>query len=81
MSTLIVFLTGPNNKTSKQQDLINLLGAMYAVVLSLGALNASAVQSVVVIERTVFYREKATGTYSALPYAFSQVTQMQLVSF
>ena len=61
MSTLIVFLTGPNNKTSKQQDLINLLGAMYAVVLSLGALNASGMQFVVAIERTVFYRERATG--------------------
>ena len=65
----------------KQQDLMNLLGAMYAAVLFLGATNASAVQSVVAIERTVFYRERATGMYSALPYAFSQVTQMQLVSF
>ena len=68
------------NKT-KQQDLMNLLGAMYAAVLSLGALNASVVQSVVAIERTIFYRERATVMYSALPYAFSQVTQMQFVSF
>ena len=68
------------NKT-KQQDLMNLLGAMYAAMLSLGALNASGMQFVVAIERTVFYRERATGMYSALPYAFSQVTQMQFVSF
>ncbi|KAM4119623.1 hypothetical protein ACJW30_03G073100 [Castanea mollissima] len=59
-------------KTAKQQDLMNLLGAMYATVLFLGALNASAVQSVVAIKRTVFYRERAAGMYSALPHAFSQ---------
>ncbi|XP_050243453.1 ABC transporter G family member 34-like [Quercus robur] len=60
-------------KTAKQQDLMNLLGAMYAAVFFLGATNASTVQSVVAIERTVFYRERAAGMYSALPYAFSQV--------
>ena len=66
---------------AKQQDLMNLLGAMYAAVLFLGATNASSVQSVVSIERTVFYREKAAGMYSELPYAFAQVSQMQFVSF
>ncbi|KAM4078556.1 hypothetical protein ACB094_09G046900 [Castanea mollissima] len=60
-------------KMAKQQDLMNLLGAMYAAVLFLGGTNASAVQSVVSIERTVFYREKAAGMYSELPYAFAQV--------
>lgn len=58
---------------TKQQDLMNLLGAMYSAVLFLGATNASAVQSVVAIERTVFYRERAAGMYSELPYAFAQV--------
>ncbi|KAL0390627.1 UNVERIFIED_CONTAM: Pleiotropic drug resistance protein 2 [Sesamum calycinum] len=57
----------------RQQDLLNLLGATYAAVLFLGATNASAVQSVVAIERTVFYRERAAGMYSELPYAFAQV--------
>ncbi|KAF5473598.1 hypothetical protein F2P56_010198 [Juglans regia] len=61
-------------KMSKQQDLMNLLGAMYAAVLFLGATNASSVQSVVAIERTVFYRERAAGMYSPLPYAFAQVS-------
>ncbi|KAH9617937.1 hypothetical protein KSS87_004826 [Heliosperma pusillum] len=60
-------------KQSKQQDLMNLLGAMYSAVLFLGATNAAAVQPVVSIERTVFYREKAAGMYSALPYALGQV--------
>ena len=57
----------------KQQDLINLLGATYSAILFLGASNASAVQSVVAVERTVFYRERAAGMYSELPYAFAQV--------
>ncbi|CAI9091307.1 OLC1v1026298C5 [Oldenlandia corymbosa var. corymbosa] len=61
------------NKMSKQQDLTNLLGAMYAAVMFLGGTSTSAVQSVVAVERTVFYREKAAGMYSALPYAFAQV--------
>ncbi|KAM7522495.1 hypothetical protein LguiA_012397 [Lonicera macranthoides] len=60
-------------KLSEQQDLLNLLGATYAAVLFLGANNSSAVQTVVSIERTVFYRERAAGMYSELPYAFAQV--------
>ncbi|KAK1312432.1 putative pleiotropic drug resistance protein 7 [Acorus calamus] len=60
-------------KTSKQQDLLNAMGSMYAAVLFLGVQNASSVQPVVAIERTVFYRERAAGMYSALPYAFGQV--------
>ncbi|KAG5566573.1 hypothetical protein RHGRI_002206 [Rhododendron griersonianum] len=57
----------------QQQDLLNLLGATYSAILFLGASNAAAVQSVVSIERTVFYRERAAGMYSELPYAFAQV--------
>ncbi|XP_062025674.1 uncharacterized protein LOC133741992 isoform X2 [Rosa rugosa] len=36
---------------NKQKDLINLLGATYAIVLFLAASNASAVQSVVAVEQ------------------------------
>ncbi|XP_004291542.1 PREDICTED: pleiotropic drug resistance protein 2-like [Fragaria vesca subsp. vesca] len=57
----------------KEQDIINLMGATYAAVLFLGAGNGHSVQSVVSIERTVFYRERAAGMYSELPYAFAQV--------
>lgn len=60
---------------SKELDLINLLGAMYSAVLFLGASNASSVTSVVAIERTVFYRERAAGMYSSLTYAFAQVSK------
>lgn len=58
---------------SNEQDLQNLLGAIFSSVFFLGSNNAAAVQSVVGTERTVFYREKAAGMYSALPYAVSQV--------
>lgn len=46
---------------------------MYAAVLYLGIQNSGSVQPVVVVERTVFYRERAAGMYSAFPYAFGQV--------
>ncbi|KAE7997396.1 hypothetical protein FH972_002037 [Carpinus fangiana] len=61
------------SKTDKQQDLFNAMGSMYAAVLFLGIQNSSSVQPVVAVERTVFYRERAAGMYSALPYAFAQV--------
>ncbi|KAL0323901.1 UNVERIFIED_CONTAM: Pleiotropic drug resistance protein 1 [Sesamum calycinum] len=60
------------SKRKKKQDLFNAMGSMYAAVLFLGVQNATSVQPVVAIERTVFYRERAAGMYSALPYAFGQ---------
>lgn len=68
-----VIFWNKGDKISTQQDLLNLLGAIYAAILFLGASNATAVQSVVAVERTVFYRERAAGMYSELPYAFAQV--------
>ncbi|XP_030522373.1 pleiotropic drug resistance protein 2-like [Rhodamnia argentea] len=68
-----VIFWNKGDKMNKQQDLLNLLGATYSAILFLGATNAAAVQSVVSIERTVFYRERAAGMYSELPYAFAQV--------
>lgn len=58
----------------RKQDVFNAMGSMYAAVLFLGVQNATSVQPVVAVERTVFYRERAAGMYSALPYAFGQVT-------
>ncbi|XP_044484909.1 ABC transporter G family member 36-like [Mangifera indica] len=54
-------------------DLTMIIGAMYAAVLFVGINNCSTVQPIVAIERTVFYRERAAGMYSALPYALAQV--------
>ena len=49
---------------------------MYAAVLFLVGTNTVAVQSVVAIERTVFYRERTAWMYSALPYALAQVKKI-----
>ncbi|KAL4575281.1 hypothetical protein LXL04_022123 [Taraxacum kok-saghyz] len=78
MTTVIGLIFGiifwnKGQQTSRQQDLMNMLGAMYAAVMFLGGTNTSSVQAVVSVERTVFYREKAAGMYSPLPYAFAQV--------
>ncbi|GFS44954.1 pleiotropic drug resistance 12 [Actinidia rufa] len=61
------------SKRERKQDLFNAMGSMYAAILFIGVQNATSVQPVVSIERTVFYRERAAGMYSALPYAFGQV--------
>ncbi|KAK9156688.1 hypothetical protein Scep_003262 [Stephania cephalantha] len=61
------------NKTSKQQDLLNLLGGIVTAVSTLGPTNAAAAQALMIIERTTFFRERAAGMYSALPHAFAQV--------
>ncbi|CAL5435368.1 unnamed protein product [Camellia sinensis] len=59
-------------KWEAQQDIFNAMGSMYAAVLFLGIQNTSSVQPVVAIERTVFYKERATRMYSVLSYAFGQ---------
>ncbi|KAG6383670.1 hypothetical protein SASPL_156567 [Salvia splendens] len=61
------------HKKGSDSDLLTVIGAMYASVLFVGINNCSTVQPIVAIERTVFYRERAAGMYSALPYALSQV--------
>lgn len=61
------------SKRETQQDIFNAMGSMYAAVLFIGITNASSVQPVVYIERSVSYRERAAGMYSALPFAFAQV--------
>ncbi|XP_021765340.1 ABC transporter G family member 35-like [Chenopodium quinoa] len=60
-------------KLDNANNLTIVIGAMYAAVLFVGICNCGTVQPVVAVERTVFYRERAAGMYSALPYAISQV--------
>ncbi|KAJ4824979.1 hypothetical protein Tsubulata_014353 [Turnera subulata] len=60
------------SKTKKRQDLFNAMGSMYGAVVFLGISYASFAQPIVAVERIVFYRERAAGMYSALPYAFAQ---------
>ncbi|CAK7331242.1 unnamed protein product [Dovyalis caffra] len=63
------------------QALFVVLGALYASCMFLGVNNASTVQPIVSIERTVFYREKAAGMYSPLSYAVAQVTVILLKKY
>lgn len=77
-TTIIALMFGTvfwrlGSKTSTQREITNIMGSMYAATLFLGVTNANTVQPVVDIERTVFYREKASGMYSALAYALAQV--------
>nr|QIS68420.1 pleiotropic drug resistance protein 1 [Lycium barbarum] len=77
-TTLIALVFGTmfwdlGGRVGKSQDLFNAMGCMYATVLFLGTQNSSSVQPVVAVERTVFYRERAAGMYSAIPYAFGQI--------
>ncbi|CAN6452443.1 unnamed protein product [Victoria cruziana] len=64
---------GAGKKTTTEQQLTNLVGSMYSSVMFLGASNAMSVLPIVSIERTVMYREKAAGMYSAMAYAIGQV--------
>ncbi|KAL8547629.1 hypothetical protein ACS0TY_007090 [Phlomoides rotata] len=61
------------SKRKKALDIFHAMGCMYAAVLYLGVQNATSVQPVIAFERTVFYRERGAGMYSALPYALAQV--------
>ncbi|CAL0322060.1 unnamed protein product [Lupinus luteus] len=60
-------------KRSNSGNLTTIIGAMYGSLFFVGVNNCQTVQPVVAIERTVFYRERAAGMYSALPYAIAQV--------
>eukprot|EP00253_Pinus_taeda_P011552 PITA_11552 len=60
-------------KIEEQQKVLNAMGSLFAVVLFIGVNNASSIQPIVDVEGTVFYREKAAGMYSAMPYALAQV--------
>lgn len=58
----------------RQQDLFNAIGSMYAAVMFLSVQNSSTVQPIISIDRTVFYRKREAGMYSALPLCFWEGT-------
>ncbi|KDO73303.1 hypothetical protein CISIN_1g000860mg [Citrus sinensis] len=60
------------SQRDSSQSLFMVMGALYASCLFLGVNNAASVQPIVSIERTVFYREKAAGMYSPIPFAAAQ---------
>ncbi|KAL4524950.1 hypothetical protein Ndes2526A_g07047 [Nannochloris sp. 'desiccata'] len=61
------YLTDPNPGT-----VLNIAGVIFMSVLFVGATNAMTVQSVVAQQRTVFYRERASGMYQEMPFAIAQ---------
>nr|CAB3478166.1 unnamed protein product [Digitaria exilis] len=60
-------------KMKSSTDLLIIIGSMYFAVAFVGFENCITAQPVIAVERTVFYRERAAGMYSAIPYALSQV--------
>ncbi|KAK9054719.1 hypothetical protein SSX86_025798 [Deinandra increscens subsp. villosa] len=60
-------------KRESSNNITTIVGALYAGVFFVGMNNCQTVQPVVASERTVFYRERAAGMYSTLPYAMAQV--------
>lgn len=68
-----LFLLSSSLYRDSSADLTTIIGALYGSVFFVGVNNCQTVQPVVAIERTVFYRERAAGMYSALPYAIAQV--------
>ncbi|XP_061986018.1 pleiotropic drug resistance protein 3-like [Populus nigra] len=58
---------------NNQQDLFSILGAMYTAIMFFGINNCSTVLPYVSAERTVLYRERFAGTYSAWAYSLAQL--------
>ncbi|CAI5954152.1 unnamed protein product [Closterium sp. NIES-64] len=63
---------GQGQQRSTQQQVLNLMGAMYTAAIFMGWNNSGSIQPIVAVERTVFYRERAAGLYGAIPYALAQ---------
>ncbi|CDY65557.1 BnaCnng47680D [Brassica napus] len=60
-------------KINTQQDLFNVLGSMYTVVLFTGMNNCSTVLFCIATERNVFYRERFSQMYTSWAYSLAQV--------
>ncbi|CAL4934437.1 unnamed protein product [Urochloa decumbens] len=57
---------------NNEQDIFNVLGAMYIGVIQLGVYNEYSIISFSTTERIVMYREKFSGMYSSWAYSFAQ---------
>jgi hypothetical protein len=69
-----------DSSRDNSNDLFNIFGALYGATIFICFNNCGTVQPVVSIERTVFYREKAAGMYSAIPYALAQASRLSPVA-
>jgi hypothetical protein len=70
---IFIFFPGSHCRHTSS-NILTCLGAMYSATTFIASNSCGTVQPVVSIERTVFYREKASGMYSPLPYAFAQAS-------
>ncbi|KAI4363745.1 hypothetical protein MLD38_019921 [Melastoma candidum] len=68
-----LLLWGKGQNANSQQDLLNILGAMFIFVQLTGIGNCSAVLPFIAMERNVVYRERFAGMYSLLSYASAQL--------
>lgn len=68
-----ILFWGVGNKRETKQEIFSGLGAMYTALMFLGPNSGNSVQPILASGRTVFYRERAAGMYSAFPYAIAQV--------
>jgi len=76
LTLVMALLIGTNflnlgSKRKTQQDVLNVMGALFISVIQLGVNNAQNVQPVIAIERAVSYRERPAGMYAPLPYALA----------
>lgn len=62
-----------------EQDLFNILGAMYLFVQFTGISNCSSVLPFIAMERTIMYRERFAGMYSSWAYSLAQVDKFSLL--
>ncbi|KAF6152467.1 hypothetical protein GIB67_035535 [Kingdonia uniflora] len=60
-------------KIYNEQDLFNMLGSMFIVLLFTGINTCNSIIPFVATERTILYREKFAGMYSLWAYSFAQV--------
>lgn len=62
---------GDNRSTVS--GVLNIMGVLFSSTLFVGISNCLSIQHLVAAQRTVFYRERAAGMYSVLPFALAQL--------
>ncbi|EFN53324.1 hypothetical protein CHLNCDRAFT_58610 [Chlorella variabilis] len=65
-------LAGQGDNAYTYNGILNIMGMQYSSVMFIGILNAMMVQSIISVRRTVFYRERAGGTYQVLPFSAAE---------
>ncbi|GKU91189.1 hypothetical protein SLEP1_g5094 [Rubroshorea leprosula] len=68
-----ILFRGQGKKLNDQQDVFNVVGSVHASMIFMAINNCQAVLPHVARERSVMYRERFAGMYSAWAYAFALV--------